>query len=116
MASKKLFHVEAYARHAVGKGVSRRLRREKQVPGILYGGGKPPVALTLDHPLIAKSLESEAFYSHILTLKMGNEPEQCVILKDVQRHAYKPRIVHVDFLRIRADEKLTMNIPLHFSG
>ncbi|VVC76700.1 50S ribosomal protein L25 [Aquicella siphonis] len=116
MASKKQkFEIEATVRHDMGKGASRRLRREQKVPGVIYGGGKAPVALTFEHKHVAKSLENEAFYSHILTLKTGSESER-VILKDVQRHPYKPRVTHVDFQRVRADEKLHMHIPLHFVG
>jgi large subunit ribosomal protein L25 len=115
MASKQKFEIEATVRHEMGKGASRRLRRAEKVPGVVYGGGKAPVSLTFEHKIVAKSLENEAFYSHILVLKTGPESER-VILKDVQRHPYKPRIAHVDFQRIRADVKLHMHIPLHFSG
>lgn len=115
MASKQQFHLDAAVRHDMGKGASRRLRREERVPGVVYGGGKEPVALSLEHKHISKSLENEAFYSHILNLKTDTESER-VILKDVQRHPYKPRILHVDFQRVRADEKLHMHLPLHFIG
>lgn len=115
MTSKQSFEIEVSVRHDMGKGASRRLRREEKVPGVIYGGGKAPVSLTIEHKLIAKSLENEAFYSHILTIKTGTESERA-ILKDVQRHPYKPRIQHIDFQRVRADEKLHMHIPLHFKG
>ncbi len=115
MASKQKFEVEANVRHVKGKGASRRLRREEKVPGVVYGGGKDAISLTLEHSKISKALSNEAFYSHILVLKTGTESEK-VILKDVQRHPYKPRIAHVDFQRVRADVKLTMNVPLHFVG
>lgn len=113
MASTTQFTLEASVRHNMGKGASRRLRREEKVPGVIYGGGKNAISLTMEHKVIAKALSNEAFYSHILTLKVGPETER-VILKDVQRHPFKPRITHVDFLRIRADEKLHMHVPLHF--
>ena len=115
MASKQKFEIEAVVRHDTGKGASRRLRREEKVPGVIYGGGKPGVTLTFEHKVISKALQNEAFYSHILTLKSGEETD-LVILKDVQRHPYKPRIIHVDFQRIRMDEKLHMHVPLHFLG
>lgn len=115
MALNKQFQVEANVRQDIGKGASRRLRREEKIPGVLYGGGKDPLSLVLEHKSISKSLENEAFYSHILTLKTDAESER-VILKAVQRHAFKPRILHVDFQRVRADEKLHMHIPLHFTG
>ncbi len=115
MASKQKYEIEATVRHDIGKGASRRLRREEKVPGVVYGGGKESVTLTFEQKKVSKSLENEAFYSRILTLKTGSESER-VILKDVQRHPYKPRILHVDFQRVRADEKLHMHIPLHFIG
>lgn len=113
--AKMKFEIEAAVRHDMGKGASRRLRREEKVPGVVYGGGKEPVSLTLEHKAVVKSLENEAFYSHILTLKTGSDSER-VILKDVQRHAFKPRVMHIDFQRVRADEKLHMHVPLHFIG
>lgn len=115
MASKQKFELEASVRHNIGKGASRRLRREEKVPGVIYGGGKEPQSLTFEHKHVAKSLDNEAFYSHIITLIVDNTPEK-VVLKDLQRHPYKPRITHVDFQRVRHDEKLHMHIPLHFVG
>lgn len=115
MASKQKFELEACIRNDLGKGASRRLRREDQVPGIMYGGDKEALALTLKHKDIDKALKNEAFYSHILSIKLGSDTDR-VILKDVQRHPFKPRIMHVDFQRIRAGEKLHMHIPLHFKG
>jgi large subunit ribosomal protein L25 len=115
MASKQSFEVEASVRHDMGKGASRRLRREKKVPGVVYGGSKEATSLSLEHKELAKSLENEAFYSHILTLKTGTETDR-VILKAVQRHPFKPVILHVDFQRINMNEKLHMHIPLHFVG
>ena len=113
--SKQKFEVEAIVRHDIGKGASRRLRHAEKVPGVVYGGGKPAVSLTIEHNKMAKSLENESFYSRILNLKTGTESER-VILKDVQRHPFKPRILHVDFQRVRSDEKIHMHIPLHFMG
>jgi large subunit ribosomal protein L25 len=115
MSSMKKFEIDASLRSDTGKGASRRLRHAEKLPGIVYGGGKEPVSLTLEHKTLAKALENEAFYSHILTLKTGSSSER-VILKDLQRHPYRPLILHVDFQRIRADEKIHMHVPLHFIG
>ncbi len=109
------FEVAAHVRQDIGKGASRRLRREDKVPGVVYGGGKDTVSILVEHKNISKSLTNEAFYSRILTLKTGSDSER-VILKDVQRHPYKPRIMHIDFQRVRSDEKLHMHVPLHFVG
>ena len=107
------FELNAQARKDVGKGASRRLRREDKVPAVLYGAGKDVVSLTMAHNEIMHALENEAFYSHILDLKVDGKGEQ-VILRDLQRHPSKPRIMHVDFQRVSATEKIHMHVPLHF--
>ncbi len=109
------FELEADVRADVGKGASRRLRHADKVPAVVYGGGEKSVSLTLDHNKTLHALSHEAFYSRILSLKVGKATEK-VILKDVQRDPAKPRIAHVDFLRVRADQKLHMHVPLHFTG
>lgn len=107
------FEISAEARERKGKGASRRLRRTGYVPAILYGAGKDPVTLQLEQNDVHKHTELEAFYSHILTLKMPSGAER-VVLKDMQRHPFKAQVMHMDFLRINENEKLTMRVPLHF--
>ena len=107
------FTVEAQTRSDGGKGASRRLRREGLVPGIVYGGRKEPEMISLSHNTLLQHLANEAFYSHILELKVGDTMSK-VVLKDLQRHPAKPFILHADFLRITADEKIRMVVPLHF--
>jgi large subunit ribosomal protein L25 len=109
------FELEASLREDTGRGASRRLRQADKIPAIVYGAGEDAVALTLDHNKTMNALSHEAFYSHILTLKVGKKSEK-VILKAMQRHPAKPRITHIDFLRVRADQKLEMHVPLHFIG
>jgi large subunit ribosomal protein L25 len=109
------FEINAEPRADKGKGASRRLRRTGKVPGILYGGAMDATPITLDHDDLAHHLEHEAFYSHILTLNIGGE-KQKVVLKDLQRHPFKPRIQHMDLQRVSETEKLTMRIPIHFTN
>ncbi|MET0079378.1 MAG: 50S ribosomal protein L25/general stress protein Ctc [Candidatus Thiodiazotropha lotti] len=107
------FEVNAEARSDTGKGASRRLRRAGLVPGIVYGAHKDPTPITVLHNEIAHSLENEGFYSNLLELKLGGK-NQTVVLKDLQRHPAKPFILHVDFQRVQADEKIRLHVPLHF--
>jgi len=107
------FIIEAEVRTDTGKGASRRLRHSNQVPAVLYGAGEDPVALTLSHNEMFHHLENEAFYSHILTINVGKKKEKA-ILKDLQRHPAKPRLMHADFQRVNMKEKLRMHVPLHF--
>lgn len=113
MNNKLQLHAET--RSDEGKGASRRLRRDGKVPAIIYGAHKASQPVTLEHKAVIKALESEDFYTQILTLNLNNNLEQ-VVLKDIQRHVYKPIVLHMDFQRISATEKLTMTIPLHFIG
>lgn len=107
------FELVAEVRTDVGKGASRRLRREGKLPGIVYGTDKEASMITLEHNQVMHNLEHEAFYSHILTLKVGDDTEK-VVLKDLQRHPYKRSLLHIDLLRINENETLTMRVPLHF--
>ena len=108
------FELTASPRTDLGKGASRRLRRiEDCVPGIIYGAGKPATPITLLQKDLRKSLENEAFYSHILKVTVDGKTEK-VVLKDLQRHPYKPVLQHVDFMRINPKQKLIMHVPLHF--
>lgn len=112
MAKKFEFNVEARA--LTGSGNTRRLLRvEDKVPAIVYGGGKDPEKVCIPHQAVSLALENEAVFSHILTLHMNDKSEK-VILKDLQRHPWKPRILHIDFQRISETEKLTMHVPIHY--
>ena len=107
------FELVAEKREDVGKGASRRLRRDGKLPGIVYGTDKEPTMITLAHNEVMHHLEHEAFYSHILTLNVGKDKEK-VVLKDLQRHPYKRLLLHIDLLRVNENEALTMRVPLHF--
>lgn len=110
------FTLVAAKREDAGKGASRRLRREEGLlPAIVYGGDKAPANITLEHKELIKHLEHEAFYSHIITLKIDGE-EESVILKDLQRHPAKALVLHADFLRVSEKSKITVNVPLHFTN
>jgi len=109
------FVLNAERRNDEGKGASRRLRRTGRVPGVIYGAGKDAVSISLNHKDLLKNLESEAFYSHILTVKLDSGEEQA-ILKDLQRHPSKPAVLHIDLQRVSANEKIRVHVPLHFMG
>jgi large subunit ribosomal protein L25 len=107
------FELIAESRSDTGKGASRRLRRLGMVPGIVYGGHQDPQTIAVGHNALLRHLEHEAFYSHVLTLKIG-DLESKVVLKDLQRHPAKPFVMHADFQRVSANEKLRMMVPIHF--
>jgi large subunit ribosomal protein L25 len=106
--------IHAELREDVGKGASRRLRRQAEKgPGIIYGGTDDPVALTMGSNELAKAMQLETFYSQILSVVVDGKGEQAVV-RDLQRHPATERVLHIDFLRIRADRAIQVSIPLHF--
>ena len=109
------FELEVRSRDAKGKGASRRLRRAGRIPAVLYGGGMKPSAITLDYHALARQMSQKAFFTSILNIILdGNS--QAAVVKEVQRHPYKPEVLHLDFQRILEDEKITLNVPIHFLG
>ena len=110
------YELIAESRSIVGKGASRRLRRlEDKIPAIIYGGDKEAYKLSFDHKRTNHFLENEAVYSSILSINIDGKSENAV-LKAIQRHPSKPRIIHIDLLRVTGKEKITMRVPLHFIG
>lgn len=109
------FELIAENRPEQGKGASRRLRRAGKVPAILYGAHRDPRPLALDHAALMHQTQSEAFFSSILTITVGDKSQPCIV-KDLQRHPYKSQILHVDLQRVLEDEKIRVTVPVHFIG
>ncbi|HEU4622141.1 MAG TPA: 50S ribosomal protein L25/general stress protein Ctc [Burkholderiaceae bacterium] len=108
--------VEAVSRTQQGTGASRRLRRASKVPGIVYGGSDKPVNIELDHNTMFHAMRKEAFHSSVLDLEIDGKPAGQVLLRDYQVHPFKPIVMHLDFQRVSANEKLHKKVPLHFTG
>ena len=110
------FNLSAQLREETGTSAMRRMRREGQLPGVLYGAGGDAVPITLSGLEVSRHLEHEAFYSHILNLKLKGKKEK-VILRSVQRHPVRSDVLlHIDLQRISKDAKIRMTVPLHFVG
>jgi len=109
------FELTAVSRTDLGKGATRRLRKENKVPAVVYGAGSEPVSITLGHNELLHSTENEAFFSHILSLEIDGKKEN-VVIKDLQRHPSRAILMHADFLRINLNEKLKVHVPIHFIG
>ena len=107
------FTLVAESRGDMGKGASRRLRKSEIVPAIVYGAKKAALSIQLKHSDVLKSSSQESFYSQILDLSIDGKVER-VVLKDMQRHPYKPFVMHMDFQRVDESAALTIRIPVHF--
>ena len=108
--------LHAKSRDQQGKGASRRLRKEGKVPTIIYGAGQEPRMVSLEHHKLLRFEQEESFFSSILKVDIDGSDEENVIIRDYQRDPVKPRILHVDLLRINMSEKLHTTVPLHFEG
>ncbi|OUR67768.1 50S ribosomal protein L25/general stress protein Ctc [Cycloclasticus sp. 46_83_sub15_T18] len=109
------FELAASIRKDLGKGATRRLRKEGVVPAVIYGAGSEPVSIGLDHNKLMHSTENEAFFSHILSIDVAGKEEK-VIIKALQRHPSRSVLMHADFMRVNMSEKLKVHVPIHFVG
>lgn len=108
------FALNAEVRSDLGKGASRRLRRNANlIPAVIYGGDKAPQSISLQANEVAKLIENEAAFSHVIALNIAGATET-VLIKALQRHPAKSFVLHADFVRVVADHKLTAHVPLHF--
>jgi large subunit ribosomal protein L25 len=112
---KTAFELAGEPRPQLGRTDSRRLRKAGKVPAIMYGGGEAPEALVLDHNSLKHQMSREAFFTSILTLKIGSKSQQ-VVVKGVERHPARPLIMHLDLQRVREDVEITLTVRIHFTG
>lgn len=105
--------VVAYERSVQGTGASRRLRITGKTPGVIYGGTETPQAIELDHNALFHALRKEAFHSSILDIEIAGKSQKA-LLRDYQMHPFKPLVLHIDFQRVDAKQKIHVKVPLHF--
>jgi len=96
-----------------GKGSSRRLRRAGKVPAIIYGAGREPRSLTFNHNDLLKATDHESFFSSILNVQVGDNV-RAAILRDIQVHPSKHQIMHIDLQRVVENQKIHMEVPIHY--
>ncbi|HBV39211.1 MAG TPA: 50S ribosomal protein L25 [Erwinia sp.] len=93
-----MFTINAEARKEQGKGASRRLRTANKFPAIIYGGNEAAVGIELDHDYVMNMQVKPEFYTEVLTLVVDGK-ETKVKVQAVQRHPFKPKLHHIDFVR-----------------
>jgi large subunit ribosomal protein L25 len=102
-------------RERTGTGGAREARRGGKVPGILYGGDKAPVAISVKENEFRKALYTGKLLGHLVTLKYGDE-SQPVIAKDIQFHPVTDNPHHFDLMRVDEKGTVRINVPVHFTG
>ncbi len=107
--------LKARVRARTGTSLVRRLRREGEVPAILYGAGKENLSIAVNHDLLYHNLEREEFFSQVITIETDGQAEQA-ILRDLQRHPHQTKILHADFQRVEENRQIHLSLPIHFIG
>ena len=106
----------AFERALQGTGASRRLRITGRTPGIVYGGATDKALLIeIDHNALWHAIKKEAFHGAILEMELSGKDHK-VLLRDLQMHPYKQQVLHIDFQRVEARTRMTVKVPVHYSG
>lgn len=107
--------LKAEGREGSGKGPARRLRAAGKVPAVVYGHGMDPVSVTVDVRDLYQALHTGAGANVLVDLKVGGK-EHLVLAREIQRDYVRGTFVHVDFLAIRRDQKITVDVPVRVIG
>jgi large subunit ribosomal protein L25 len=108
--------IEAAPREAGSSNAARRMRRERRLPAVVYGGGKESLAITLDPIQIISILKSESGQNTIFKLKAADGAEDNVMIFDVQIDPLTHKLLHADLGRIAMDVVIEVSIPIHLIG
>lgn len=105
--------IEAAVKGTAGTSTARVARREGRVPGIVYGGDGQPMMITVEERALIRLMNKGGFFSHLWDLKVDGKSTR-VIAQDLQVHPVSDKPLHIDFKRVRAGEKITVEVPVHF--
>jgi large subunit ribosomal protein L25 len=108
--------LSAETRDRAGKGASRAMRREGRVPAVVYGNKEEPLAIHLEEKALIKALSGGHFMNSVVMIEVASGGTARTLPKDVQFHPVTDRPLHVDFLRISEHSKVTVNVPIRFTG
>jgi len=110
----EIHNLSAEKRERAGKGAARAARRAGRVPAVIYGGPKEPVMITLEDRVIRRELQKAGFFTTLFDVQVEGATER-VLPRDVQFHPVTDFPLHVDFLRVSAETRVTVMVPVHFA-
>ncbi len=105
--------IAAELRETPGKGAARAARRAGKIPGVVYGSGQDNVMIELDRDLMNREVSKPGFYNRLYQLDIVGKTVN-VLPRELQVHPVTDAILHVDFLAVRADATVTVNVPVVF--
>lgn len=108
-------NLEVAPRDRVGKGGARAARRSGLVPGVIYGDRQPPIPVAFDPRLLAAEMHRPGFMTRLVELELDGAKLRC-LCRGVQRDPVSDRPIHVDFMRVGAESRVHVRVPVHFTG
>jgi len=105
--------LDAKVRQDVGKGASRRLRRDAKVPAIVYGAHLTPVSIEVEHRHVVNFIRNKELSSQLISINVGTESYQAVV-KNLERHVYKNKVTHIEFQAVASTDMINLDVALHF--
>ncbi len=110
--------LEVANREGKGTGVARKLRQKGMVPGVVYGGHRDPVAISVDRKAVTELIQkSDHGVRSIFLLKLtGTDQQRHAMIKEMQIHPISRKLIHIDFVRVVMDEVVRVTIPVHLNG
>jgi len=113
--SQETYELKAEARDRVGKGSARAIRRNGQVPAVIYGGKEPPLSIALSYKDVYYKIHGGGFMTTVATIDVNGQKIR-VLPKDYQLDPVKDMPLHVDFLRVTSGSVVTVAVPVHFEN
>jgi len=111
----KIYALQATKRDGVGKGAAREIRRNGDVPAVIYGDKKEPITVTLNANTINVEYNKGHMFTTVCEIELEGENHR-VLARDVQAHPVRDTVQHVDFLRVTDKTKIAINIPVQFTN
>jgi len=105
----------AKARAKVGKGSAREARRNGSIPAVIYGDQKTPIPIVIEQKLLVRHLNTGGFFNTLFNIDVDGELNR-VLPRDVQLHPVTDVPEHVDFLRVSSSTKISVEVPVEFTG
>ena len=113
----KTIELNVEKRSAAGKGAARRSRAEGRIPGVVYGAGKANVPISVEHKALSDAFRGGAGENAIFLLKLaGSDQSRHAMIRELQRHPVSRKPLHIDFVRVLMDVKITVRVPIEIVG
>lgn len=105
--------IAAQPRQRAGKGAARAVRRAGRVPGVIYGNQQSPMLIDLDPKELDREVQKAGFFTRLFDIKVDGKTER-VLPRDLQLHPVSDRPEHVDFMRVGANTRIRVSVPVKF--